>query len=93
VNTQIGIRDLKYAGKICPLCMVTGCGACAAAANALSVVSIGNIRTHNSRIDSCRIFKLGGGDDHVTPHVWPLIKVKRSKSQNDITYQQQEHHN
>ena len=28
---------------------------------------------------SCRIFKLGGGIDHVTRHVWPLTKIKRSK--------------
>jgi len=25
-----------------------------------------------------RIFKLGGWIDHVTHHVWPLTKVKRS---------------
>ena len=40
---------------------------------------IGDVRTHYSRTDSRRIFKLGGGVDHVTHHVWPLIKVKRSK--------------
>ena len=40
---------------------------------------IGDVRTHNSRTDSRRIFKLGGGVDHVTRHVWPLTKVKRSK--------------
>jgi len=41
---------------------------------------MGDVRTHNSRMDSRRIFKLGGGVDHVTFHVWPLIKVKRSRS-------------
>ena len=39
---------------------------------------MGDIRTHNLRTDS-RIFKLSGGVDHVTRHVWPLTKVKRSK--------------
>jgi len=38
-----------------------------------------NVRTHNSRTDSRSIFKLGGWVDRVTRHVWPLIKVKRSK--------------
>jgi len=33
----------------------------------------------NSRTDSHSIFKLGGGIDHVTRHVWPLTKVRRSK--------------
>jgi len=40
---------------------------------------MGDVRTHNSRTDSRRIFKLGGGVDHVTRHVRPLTKVKRSK--------------
>jgi len=40
---------------------------------------MGDVRTHNSRTDSRRIFKLGEGVDHVTRHVWPLTKVKRSK--------------
>jgi len=30
---------------------------------------MGDVRTHNSRTDSRRIFKLGGGVDHVTHHV------------------------
>jgi len=38
-----------------------------------------DVRTYNSRTDSRRIFKLGGGIEHVTRHVWPLTKVKRSK--------------
>jgi len=29
---------------------------------------VGDVRTHNSRTDSCRIFKLGGGVDYVTCH-------------------------
>ena len=41
--------------------------------------SMGDVRTHNSRTDSHRIFKLGGGTDHVTRHVCSLVKVKRSK--------------
>jgi len=43
------------------------------------ISNMGAVRTHNSRTDSRRIFKLGWGVDHVTCHVWPLIKVKRSK--------------
>jgi len=38
----------------------------------------GDVRTHNSRTDSRRILKLGRWIDHVTCHVWPLTKVKRS---------------
>jgi len=38
-----------------------------------------DVRTHNSRMNRCGIFKLGGGVDHVTRHVWPLTKVKRSE--------------
>jgi len=41
---------------------------------------MGDIRTHHSRTDSRRNFKLSGGIDHVTRHVWPLTKVKRSKA-------------
>ena len=40
---------------------------------------MGDVRTHNWRTDRHRIFKLGGGVDHVTRHVWPVTKVKRSK--------------
>jgi len=39
---------------------------------------MGDVRTYNSRTDSRRIFKLRGAVDHVTRHVWPLSKVKRS---------------
>jgi len=41
---------------------------------------MGDVRTHNSRTHNRRIFKLGGGVDHVTRHVWPLTKVKRSRN-------------
>jgi len=34
VNRQIGVRDFKYVGKICPYASVTSYGACAVAANA-----------------------------------------------------------
>jgi len=37
-----------------------------------------DVRTHNSRTYSRGIFKLGEGVDHVTRHVWPMTKVKRS---------------
>jgi len=52
---------------------------------------MGDVRTHNWRTDSHRIFKLGGGVDHVIRHVWPLTKDKRS--QGDVTYQQQWRYN
>jgi len=39
------------------------------------------VRTHtcNSRTDSRRTLKLGGGVKHMTRRVWPLTKVKRPK--------------
>jgi len=42
---------------------------------------MGDARTHNLTTDSRRIFKYsgGGGVDHLTRHVCPLTKVKRSK--------------
>jgi len=58
-------------------------------------VSCTSVRVHNSRTDSCRSFKLSVGVDHVTHHVWPLLKVTRSKIKvtrllSYIVYQQQE---
>jgi len=40
---------------------------------------MGDVRTHNSRTDRPRIFKLSGRVDHMTCHIWPLSKVKSSK--------------
>ena len=40
---------------------------------------MGDVRTYNSRTDSRRILKLGGGIEHMTRYAWPLTKVKRSK--------------
>jgi len=40
---------------------------------------MGDVTTHNSRTDSRRSFKLGGGVDDMNRHVWPLTKVLRSK--------------
>jgi len=67
--------------KFAPYAYAKAYGACAVAANATRFqwYPMGDVRTHNSRTDSRRIFKLGGGVDHVTRHVWPLTKVKRSK--------------
>jgi len=53
--------------------------ACAVSANAFLWYPMGNVRTYNSRTDSHRIFKLGGGVEYVICHVWPLTKIKRSK--------------
>jgi len=53
---------------------------------------MGDVRTHNSRTYSRRIFKLSGRRgrvDHVTSHAWPLTNIKRSRSQCHVTYQQQ----
>jgi len=47
---------------------------------------MGDVRTHNSRTYSRKIFKLGGGVDHVTCHVWPLTNVKKSKAKLHITW-------
>ena len=46
---------------------------------------MGDVRTHNSRMDSRMIFKLGGGVDHVTCHVMTTdqgqkVKVTRSRN-------------
>jgi len=65
--------------KFAPYAQATWYGTCTVAANALSWYPMGDVRTHNSRMDSRRMFKLGGGVDHVTRHVRPLTKVKRSK--------------
>jgi len=81
MNRQIGVRNFKYVGKIWPVrighvirhmrmqFLETHC----------QWYPMGDVRTHNSRTDSLRIFKLCGGVDHVTRHVQPLTKVKRSK--------------
>jgi len=53
----------------------------------------GDVITHNSRTDNRRIFKLGGGVDHVTRHVRTLTKVERSRSQGHVMYQQSERYN
>jgi len=47
---------------------------------------MGDVRTHNSTMDSHRTVKLGEGVDHVTCHVFPLMKVK---GQGHVTYQEQ----
>jgi len=45
-----------------------------------------DVRTHNSKADSRRIFKLGGGVDHVTPMYdhSPKSKGQRSRSQGHV---------
>ena len=48
MNRQIGIRDFKYLGKICPYAQVTLYGACAVAPNALLTVAYGG---HDLLID------------------------------------------
>ena len=47
----------------------------------------GDVRTHNLRTDSRRIFKLGGGVDHMTRHLSPLTKVKCQSHKNAVTKQ------
>ena len=63
---QIGVMDFKYAGKIAP----THRSRDTAHAQWLQTHSqwypMGDVRTHNSRTDSRRIFKLGGRVDHNT---------------------------
>jgi len=76
VNRQIGDRDLKYVGENLSLSighvirrMRSGFKRIA---NGWSMPSMGNVRTHKSRIDTHKIFKRGEGIDHVTSHAWPL---------------------
>jgi len=40
---------------------------------------MGDIIISNSRLKRPSIFKLVGGVEHTTCHVWPLSNVKRSK--------------
>ena len=40
---------------------------------------MGNVMTHNSRIDRHAVFKLGSKVGHMTRHTEQLFKVKRSK--------------
>ena len=47
----------------------------------------------NWRMDRHSIFKLRGEVDHMAGHVWPLTKIKRSRLQGHIAYQQQERYN
>ena len=44
--------------------------------------------TDKSRTDRHRVFKLSSKVDHVTRHAQQLFKVKRSRSQGHVTYQQ-----
>jgi len=43
---------------------------------ALLTVAYGDVITHKSRTDKCRIFKLGGSVDHMSHHLWTTSKVK-----------------
>ena len=80
MNRQTGVRDFKYAGKICPLCI----------GHVIQRMRSGYNRIVNGILQEMsevitqeriagRTFKLGGGVDHVTHHVRPLTKVKTSK--------------
>jgi len=62
--------DFKYVGKICPVRTghVIRRRACSGCKRIVNVSYMGDVRPHNSRTDSRRIFKLGGGVDHVTRH-------------------------
>ena len=69
VNGKIGVRDFKYVEKMPPT--HTSCDT--AHAQWLQThcewYPMGDVRTHSSTTDGRRIFKLGGGVDHVTRHV------------------------
>jgi len=41
---------------------------------------IGDIISHNSRVNIARMFKLGRVVDHVTCHMKPWSKVRRTKA-------------
>jgi len=79
MDRQIGFRDFNMWGNFSPYAWVTWYGARARRAEAANAfVAYG--RHHNSRTKRRSIFKLGGGIGHVTRHVWPLFKVKRSNA-------------
>ena len=54
------VCDSKYVIIFDPLFRGYLIGACAVAANVLSMVTVGDFVTNNSRMDRPRIFKLGG---------------------------------
>jgi len=57
---------------------VTWYGACAVAATHCNWYPTGDVRTHSSRTDRHKVFKLDGGVDYITRHICSLTKVKRS---------------
>jgi len=42
---------------------------------------MGDVRSLNSRADSCSIFKLGGGIDHMTRHVMTTDQGQKVKGE------------
>jgi len=69
VNRHIGVRDFKYVGKFVPMHRSRDTAHAQWLQTHCQWYPTGDVRTHNSRTDSLRIFKLGGGVDHVTRHV------------------------
>jgi len=81
VNRQIGFRDFKCVGKISPSLRVGHVirhmrSGCKRIVSGIFLWEMSELMTQE-RI-AVRIFKHGGWIDHVTRHVWPLTKVKRS---------------
>jgi len=79
VNRQIGVWDFKYVGKFAPTHRSRDTAQAQWLQTHCQWYPMWDIRTHSSRTDRRRIFKLGGGIDQVTRHVWRLTKVIRSK--------------
>jgi len=64
VNRQIGVTDFKYVRKICNL-YIGHVIRCMYKHNVNGILR-DMLELNNSRTDSRRIFKLGGGVEHVT---------------------------
>ena len=65
---QIGVADFKYEEKFAPTHRSRDTAHSQWLQKHCQWYPMGDVRTHNSRTDSRRIFKLCGGVDHVTRH-------------------------
>jgi len=73
-GSQLAVCRQRWPTTVANTCSHNGCGSVNITQHC-QWYPMGDVRTHNSRMDSRRVFKLGGGVDHATRHVWPLTKV------------------
>jgi len=69
VNRQIWVRDFKYVEKFAATHRSRDTAHAQWLQTHCQWHPMEDVRTYNSRTDSRRIFKLGGGIDHMTRHV------------------------